>query len=282
MDPTETFREYVQRRCRGPRLWRMAQGWWQQGSTLVAGLAITAVGAVTWSVEDDRGRLGIPSGLLLSGLLALGWSVWAGSAVALAPWLGSPRRDGSGQVWQVDLQQLWQDYLQDLRLMWLDPQYGRLEGARQMLTRCLELCDELWLELVEADYWLSVLPGNPPPQDWLRYVGQIQQHHCRLLSLVPQLQSSIERFEAVLGAIEQELEDYFEAPQLVALQVWDGGQNQSWEHLRELDLVPVMALSQDLHQVDGSLRGVTQEVEQVFRRVGSSSGESRTQVKLRE
>ncbi|MGF1576577.1 MAG: hypothetical protein ACFCU9_11685 [Cyanophyceae cyanobacterium] len=285
MNPTETFRDYVRRRYQHQQRWRSGQSWIQQGSALVAGMTMTVAGVLSLGLEEKEswerwGWAGMTPGLVLTGLLALGWglaSLSLGLATVADHRVESSRRQGVGS-WQLDLHLLWQDYIQDLRLTWLDPQYGRLEIARQMLVQCVQLCDDLWLESVEARYWLSTLPVpvsvpvsageemqllSQLSQELPGYVGHLQQQHQRLMALVPQLQGGIDQFEAVLISIERELEGYFEtSPALL-----DVSRDPALEQLREMDLVPVVALSQDLVRANGSLQGVTQEMEHLFNQI---------------
>lgn len=235
----ETFRHFVQRRQR--------TGILKPLSLALAGLASVGAGVMSWGLDEDEGIrhnmliwLGAPGILMLSLSLILATS------------------------WGPKTQQLWQEYVSDLRRTWLDPYYGQLDRARHILSQCGQLCEELWLESMEARYWLITLPvvGDPTLAS---YAGQVQGHHQQLAQLLPQLQDGIQHIESLLMSMEQELALYALGPNQPLRKDLAG--------LEEMDLLPVIDLSQDLAAAEGSLQGVSLRVERLFAQVWPSQDE---------
>jgi hypothetical protein len=164
----------------------------------------------------------------------------------------------AGQPFWFEAQQLWADYLQELRQSVLIPHYHQLEVTRQSFSQYQEVYDELRLEEVEAYYLANRL--NAQMQRFnqvhllLSYAQQVSRSCQRLSQLLYQLREGIDVLEMVLLDIEAELAAHRSPDGVVTVL------EEPPEPLKRINLRPVLTLSRDLSAMEHSLQAVTQEM----------------------
>ncbi|MDX2272776.1 MAG: hypothetical protein NW237_12655 [Cyanobacteriota bacterium] len=247
--------------------------WWQQQSRLARSQPLIWCRFLSQSISLPH--------LVMAGFVWLGLAFWgemlapllvrqwpqvvAGILVSLA--VASGHYWSSGQVaWIVEAQQLWSDYLEELRHSLLMPHYQCLEVSRHRLKHYGQVYDDLKLEEVEAYYWEFHLEAQMQKlnqdQALRSYAQQIHYSSQRLSQLLYQLQEGIDLLESVLLDIETELDTEGSLSGLWGeLNLLEG----NLDRLREVDLHPVVRLSLDLQQVEQVVQGLTQEMHLLLR-----------------
>jgi signal transduction histidine kinase len=227
----ETFHAYIERR----RQHLQHQFYWHQVLGILVKLPSLCLGlyAVIGWQEYLLGGIG------LSVLAAYLW------------WIARPL-----QV--IPIQQLWYDYLQEIRQSFLLPQYQHLALYQEFLRHSDQVYNDLNLEETEAHYWQKVLAAQT---QWLNhapplplYAQQVQQVRHQWAQLLSQLQDRVESLERGLFNLEVELTQqvsWIRANDRINLL-----HDNYLDRFREMDLPAVPQLSQEILSVDQSLQRV--------------------------
>lgn len=240
-------------RCHG--MWRLS---WVRAIRQSISLPYLAIAASIWL------GLGIWGEMVSPLLIRQGPQLSAGVVISLIL-AGSQWWSVAHTFWWVEIQQVWFEYLQDLRQSWLLPHYQHLEDSRACFLRFQRVHDDLGLEEIEA-YYLSDLLGSQ--LQWIHagqglpiYAQQIAQARHQLSQLLYQLQQGIEILEDALSQVELVLDHATGPGEGRGLVNW---LDQDPDSLHWEEIHTVLRLGESLLTAERSVQGVTHEMQQLI------------------